>query len=88
MVVERDYVLRKFQSTSPVRGMTSVTEAAMWMRVISIHIPRAGDDRFFVIIIPPVSAISIHIPRAGDDGWSATRATRAADFNPHPPCGG
>ena len=34
----------KFQSTSPVWGMTDVWRAARYTTRISIHIPRVGDD--------------------------------------------
>ena len=56
----------QFQSTSPVWGMTKYMRSSTHTVVISIHIPRVGDDhevhrrqRRYVI--------SIHIPRVGDD---------------------
>ena len=34
----------RFQSTSPVRGTTTVIAAAKQRYAISIHVPREGDD--------------------------------------------
>ena len=38
------YVKRGFQSTSPVRGTTKVRVLHLLVQVISIHVPREGDD--------------------------------------------
>ena len=35
---------RQFQSTSPVRGTTSLTTDSVFGYQISIHVPREGDD--------------------------------------------
>ena len=36
--------IRKFQSTSPVRGTTADRTGTIAVMLISIHVPRAGDD--------------------------------------------
>ena len=56
----------RFQSTSPVWGMTSRTAAKSFPWFISIHIPRVGDDDGILDVLAPM-VISIHIPRVGDD---------------------
>ena len=56
----------RFQSTSPVRGMTRSKVYELPEEEISIHIPRAGDDRALARELG-LYDISIHIPRAGDD---------------------
>ena len=77
----------RFQSTSPVWGMTCQDCRREYWTVISIHIPRVGDDDE-----RPVRgadyAISIHIPRVGDDEDTMEPFCSVCDFNPHPPCGG
>ena len=55
-----------FQSTSPARGTTYAYYQAGNSKVISIHVPREGDD------LRPIPhrlsrSISIHVPREGDD---------------------
>ena len=35
----------RFQSTSPVRGTTSLSTDSVFGYQISIHVPREGDDR-------------------------------------------
>ena len=55
-----------FQSTSPVGGMTESGEVPEWLKGISIHIPRGGDDpNLGVSVQPDYYKISIHIPRGG-----------------------
>ena len=56
----------KFQSTSPVRGTTAEYLALKNGVIISIHVPREGDDEhdeFYCLDC----IISIHVPREGDD---------------------
>ena len=52
--------------------------------VISIHVPREGDDLFFQDIACHIT-ISIHVPREGDDYLVGTIYTISTDFNPRPP---
>ena len=55
-----------FQSTSPVRGTTPILKDGDITLVISIHVPREGDD-FVVRMVAGGQDISIHVPREGDD---------------------
>ena len=57
----------RFQSTSPVWGMTILRERLFENIQISIHIPRVGDDPVMAVRFRPACIISIHIPRVGDD---------------------
>ena len=64
--------VQKFQSTSPVWGMTECG-CIKHGREISIHIPRVGDDDVR-LYCGMQGLISIHIPRVGDDmRWSVRR---------------
>ena len=58
---------QKFQSTSPVWGMTMRKSKYRTETVISIHIPRVGDDHIMRDCFRDGMWISIHIPRVGDD---------------------
>ena len=58
---------QKFQSTSPVWGMTPSREKQYRKYVVSIHIPRVGDDRYDDRWEDEDREVSIHIPRVGDD---------------------
>ena len=55
-----------FNPRPPCGGRRVDPAALGYIDVISIHVPRAGDD-----VVPVPSAlywnISIHVPRAGDD---------------------
>ena len=55
-----------FQSTSPVWGTTSAAAMPREVMIISIHVPRVGDDEISAVIIQK-NWISIHVPRVGDD---------------------
>ena len=55
--------------------------------LISIHVPRAGDDSGVVDVVDAFK-ISIHVPRAGDDNPNKYTEIRDLHFNPRPPCGG
>mgnify|MGYP007092403689 CR=1 FL=1 len=68
--------------------MTFICEDCLADLVISIHIPRVGDDGDNTLNIRIPVAISIHIPRVGDDRNAFSRAAFLRYFNPHPPCGG
>ena len=77
----------QFLSTSPARGTTHSLYALLCNRLISIHVPREGDD-------PAARGqdrrlrISIHVPREGDDTNTAIGATTRSNFYPRPPRGG
>ena len=76
-----------FQSTSPARGTTFFADCNSPTSIISIHVPREGDDG--ADLIPNSSGnISIHVPREGDDPAPAAGRPRRRDFNPRPPRGG
>ena len=64
-----NFLLYQFQSTSPVWGTTVKKGLYDRILVISIHVPRVGDDLFFLLKISP-NIISIHVPRVGDDNGS------------------
>ena len=81
-------VFSVFQSTSPVWGMTDEVNLVAQLRIISIHIPRVGDDHSGGRGYISRKKISIHIPRVGDDGNVLSGVWLSCDFNPHPPCGG
>ena len=55
-----------FQSTLPVRGATSATQAAQAEFEISIHAPREGSDMHKALDYA-AQVISIHAPREGSD---------------------
>ena len=59
----------------------------MFGKLISIHVPLAGDDKN-KSPVPPKAKISIHVPLAGDDLLGLIKFTRNGDFYPRPPCGG
>ena len=59
----------QFLSTSPARGTTTAAGGKPRPTVISIHIPREGDDLGELTAMDKSEVISIHIPREGDDGW-------------------
>ena len=50
-----------------MRGTTLLTNAGKKGIVISIHVPREGDDRDHSKT-ELINRISIHVPREGDDG--------------------
>ena len=62
-----------FLSTSPARGTTPNHPRHYPRLLISIHVPREGDDRR-QHTGPARGTISIHVPREGDDRppWPAT----------------
>ena len=73
-----------FQSTSPVRGTTAQRLCIPLRTVISIHVPREGDDDRHIRKLRK-QYISIHVPREGDDRSFRYRYLRQTDFNPRPP---
>ena len=56
--------------------------------VISIHIPRVGDDDVLLAAFPDVRMISIHIPRVGDDSPKQYNVLREATFQSTSPVWG
>ena len=77
----------RFQSTSPVWGMTLQPVVMSPTVAISIHIPRVGDD-FVVQGYRIVGIISIHIPRVGDDQILACSAEILREFQSTSPVWG
>ena len=57
---------RLFLSTSPAKGTTVQEADERTEDVISIHVPREGDDRLREALRAHMT-ISIHVPREGDD---------------------
>ena len=77
-------VMWTFQSTSPVRGTTGFGAPMLEANLISIHVPREGDDNHNGVSQHNIY-ISIHVPREGDD-CNITKCTiRRNHFNPRPP---
>ena len=77
-----------FQSTSPMRGTTSSIIASYTFKIISIHVPHAGDDVIRHTLEPTPSKYFNPRPPCGgrlevDSGYIGQ-----FDFNPRPPCGG
>ena len=58
--------LHRFQSTLPVRGVTSTQSDFKRERFISIHTPREGSDGR-TLGFCAANSISIHTPREGSD---------------------
>ena len=58
-------VLTEFQSTSPVRGTTWATNLRAQRSVISIHVPRAGDDDSGCIVLRPRASFQSTSPVRG-----------------------
>ena len=57
-----------FQSTFPVRGTTFLdSRNSVDYRLISIHVPREGNDGMVNIGFAMPRCISIHVPREGND---------------------
>ena len=76
-----------FQSTSPVRGTTLSDAVRYAVFLISIHVPREGDDsvRF---TRAPFEKISIHVPREGDDSSACPDCVAANQFQSTSPVRG
>ena len=83
----RQSTARGFLPTSPLRGRTQQLPPGQVVRVISIHVPLAGDDQCYRFRLHSQS-ISIHAPLAGDDYRRCCRLPAMRDFYPRHPCGG
>ena len=75
-----------FQSTLPVGGATTTGLSESHFRMISIHAPRGGSDRF-VIAVSRNCQISIHAPRGGSDQALEILEVKP-DISIHAPRGG
>ena len=75
-----------FQSTLPVRGATFLSDRFCSIILISIHAPRAGNDRCREI---PGSAATYFNPRSpcGERLRRRREKQGTANFNPRSPCG-
>ena len=67
-----------------MRGTTAILVTPAEKLVISIHVPREGDDDLFRQR-PAESRISIHVPREGDDVGVGFAPLLYRNFNPRPP---
>ena len=63
-------ILYGFLSTSPVWGTTLSSFSKLTCLLISIHVPRVGDDAGRDHMKRQRPDISIHVPRVGDDLYS------------------
>ena len=77
-----------FQSTSPVWGMTIPQIDRDASLIISIHIPRVGDDVAERAISSGRRLFQSTSPVWGMTCGGGGRSLDTRDFNPHPPCGG
>ena len=78
---------KNFYPRPPCGGRQAYVKSVRFFRVISIHVPLAGDDARR-IEPPKCHSISIHVPLAGDDAHGSKPAALQRDFYPRPPCGG
>ena len=60
-------IFDEFQSTLPMRGVTSFIPEMSAIRLISIHTPHAGSDETYHVTFHIIIIISIHTPHAGSD---------------------
>ena len=76
----------RFQSTRPVRGATAPCPAPCMRRHVSIHAPRAGRDRRYLIAPPRLIRFN---PRAPCGARLTSKSLRfgCVCFNPRAPCG-
>ena len=75
-----------FQSTLPLRGVTSLTRNVILSLVFQSTLPLRGVTRQYATK-DGKRYISIHTPLAGSDSYRFDSAARHFDFNPHSPCG-
>ena len=74
-----------FQSTSPVRGTTRLLTCLLLFTVISIHVPREGDDPFGITGRINVSGFQSTSPVRGTTPLALLAVSMFLDFNPRPP---
>ena len=78
-----------FYPRPPYGGRLCSILCATGERVISIHVPRMGDDAQTAPTLGrAINDISIHVPRMGDDLPPAVQVKVYQDFYPRPPYGG
>ena len=81
-------LVKRFQSTHPLRGATFLRIRSASMPAISIHAPLAGCDSLHKVFYHTKATISIHAPLAGcDRSISSHRLSILINFNPRTPCG-
>ena len=80
------YLLRRFQSTLPLRGATSKFSIDGGDISISIHAPLTGSD-LEKVIGKQRFGISIHAPLTGSDAKPGQYHCRTNHFNPRSPYG-
>ncbi len=77
----------RFQSTLPVRGTTAIRfDGGRWI-LISIHVPRAGNDRPNLGRLTSSAKFQSTFPVRGTTEDAGHLAAIVADFNPRSPCG-
>ena len=77
----------KFLSTLPAWGATTTMDQLWPSEDISIHAPRVGSDRGWVLSIDGWLSISIHAPRVGSDHPSLSDTAQHIYFYPRSPRG-
>ena len=78
---------KKFQSTLPVGGATTVESEWNIVTDISIHAPRGGSDDI-LCSTKPIFKISIHAPRGGSDFPGGDPRSPQLGISIHAPRGG
>ena len=76
-----------FQSTRPVRGATFTRITAPFLRIISIHAPRAGRDEHIRYITDQATGFQSTRPVRGATKAQAAGREWSRHFNPRAPCG-
>ena len=61
----QEFEIWKFQSTSPVRGTTQGETNLIGIHVISIHVPREGDDSCRGLVVPGMTSFQSTSPVRG-----------------------
>ena len=86
LVLNLFFWLKTFQSTHPMRDVTTSRFDVTLPLTISIHTSHAGCDRQLNRLVQPCP-ISIHTSHAGCDNYKKNEITTWQNFNPHIPCG-
>ena len=79
-------IIRKFQSTLPLRGATSPRQSSVRPAAISIHAPLAGSDLLFHVRCLISCDFNPRSP-CGERRYSPIRSPVYMNFNPRSPCG-